>query len=281
MARIDAHQHFWQVARGDYGWLTPASGILYRDYGPADLKPALDAAGIDYCITVQAAESEAETEFMLDLAEANAFVAGVVGWLDLESPDFAERLARFRQRAKFVGLRPMLQGLPDDAFSLRPAVLANLRHLAETGFPFDFLTFPRHLPHVLTVLETVSGLHAVIDHISKPPIKDGTLDPWRADIRAVARHPNLYCKLSGMVTEADHTRWTASDLEPYILHVLDVFSPDRLLFGSDWPVALLAADYARVIDTLTDILSPRLTSAELAAVFGGNAEKFYRLRLSQ
>ncbi len=275
--RIDAHQHFWRPERADYGWLTPAKGLLYRAFGPADLEPLLRAARIDRTVLVQAAPTEAETEYMLGIADATAWVAGVVGWLDLEALTFPERLDRFNAHPKFLGIRPMLQDLEDDRFILRAPVLTNLGYVASTGTPFDFLTFPRHLAHVASVLEQVPNLRAVVDHISKPAIAAGTLDPWRADIAAVAKFDGVCCKVSGMVTEADLAQWTRADLEPYVLHVLDVFGPDRLIYGSDWPVCLLAADYARVIGTLEDILAPRLSASEMAAVFGGNAARFYRI----
>lgn len=274
---IDAHQHFWRVSRGDYGWMSPTMPILYRDYLPADLAPLLQAAEIDCTILVQAAQTEAETEFLLELADHTPFVAGVVGWLELDDDGFPGRLERFRQNSKFVSVRPMLQDLADDAYILRPRVLANLKYLASIDFPFEFLTFPRHLPHVESALQQVPGLRAVIDHLSKPPIGSGELEPWRALLRRVAAFPNLSCKVSGMVTEADHANWTTEDLRPYVDHVIDSFGPDRLLFGSDWPVALQAATYSDVVNATRTLLGARLDAAGMAAAFGGNAKRFYGL----
>ncbi|RUT34880.1 amidohydrolase [Arsenicitalea aurantiaca] len=277
MPVIDAHQHFWKPARGDYGWMSPDDAVLYRDYLPADLAPELKAAGVDYTVTVQAADTEDETRFMLSLAEETDFIAGVVGWVDMERSDFPDRLAALAEHAKFKGIRPMLQDLEDDAYILRPTVLANLKHLAETGLAFDFLTFPRHLPHVLKALEEVPELRAVIDHVSKPAIAAGTLDPWRSLMAEIAAHEGVHCKVSGMVTEADHARWMPDDLAPYVDHVVECFGPDRLIYGSDWPVALLAAPYERVIGTARALLGARLDADGMGKAFGENAARFYRL----
>lgn len=273
--KIDAHQHFWKVSRGDYGWMSPASAVLYRDYLPADLLAAMRQVGVERTIVVQAAPTLDETMFLLELAEAHDWIAGVVGWLDFESPDFARALATLLDFPKLVGLRPMLQDLDDDAYIVRPQVLDNLRRVADTRLVFEYLTFTRHLDHVATSLREVPGLKAVIDHLSKPPIASGELSPWAEKIAAVAAFPNVSCKVSGMVTEADHAAWQAADLAPYVAHVLDVFGPERLIWGSDWPVALLAADYRRVHDTAMALLAPRATAAELDAIFGGNAQALY------
>jgi L-fuconolactonase len=276
---IDAHHHLWKVSRGDYHWMTPAMPLLARDYLVEDLQPHLRKSGVARTVLIQAAATEAETDFLLELASGTDFVAGVTGWLDLAHPGFPERLAHYRQNPKFVAVRPMLQELSDDAWILRPTVLINLRHLAELRFPFEFLTFPRHLPHVLQALRETPGLHAVIDHLSKPPIASGALEPWAALIGCVAEFPDIHCKLSGMVTEADHARWSPESLAPYIHHVVDVFGVDRLLFGSDWPVCRLAAEYGEVVNALRTVLSARLGPQELRKVFGGNAEQFYGLKM--
>lgn len=276
---IDAHHHLWKVSRGDYHWMTPAMSVLARDYLVEDLRPHLRKSAVARTVLVQAAPTEAETDFLLDLASRTEFIAGVTGWLDLADPGFPYRLARYRLHPKFVALRPMLQDLRDDAWILEPAVLGNLRHIAELKFPFEFLTFPRHLPHVLRALEQTPGLHAVIDHLSKPPIASGALEPWASLIRRVADFPDVHCKLSGMVTEADHARWSPDSLAPYVNHVVDVFGVDRLLFGSDWPVCRLAAEYGEVVNALRTILSARLGPQELAKVFGRNAERFYGLEM--
>lgn len=275
--RVDAHQHYWKIDRGDYGWLTPAAGLLYQDYLPADLKPILDREGIDQTVAVQAAPSEAETRFLLELAEREETIAGVVGWLDMEAGDFEARLDAMLRHPKFKGIRPMIQDHPDDAWMLRPAVQRAFRALEERDVPFDFLTYTRHLPYVLTVVEKHPRLRCVIDHLSKPPIRSGETRPWAEWMRRIAGHPNVYCKLSGMVTEADHRAWTPRGLEPYVDHVLEVFGPRRLMYGSDWPVCLLAAEYEQVIGTMRDLLADRVGAEDERAIFGGTAIRFYGL----
>jgi L-fuconolactonase len=268
---VDAHHHLWKISRGDYHWMTPAMPVLARDYLIEDLQPHLRKAGVARTVLVQAAATEAETDFLLDLASQADCVAGVTGWLDLAEPTFPERLAHYRRHPKFLAVRPMLQDLRDDAWILRPT---------ELRFPFEFLTFPRHLPHVARALEETPGLHAVIDHLSKPPIASGALEPWASLIRRVAAFPGVHCKLSGMVTEADHDAWTPGSLAPYVDHVIDVFGVDRLLFGSDWPVCRLAAEYGEVVNALRTILGSRLGPRELELVFRVNAERFYALERS-
>jgi L-fuconolactonase len=274
---IDAHHHLWKVSRGDYHWMTPAMSLLARDYLLEDLRPHLRKSAVARTILVQAAATEAETDFLLDLASGTDLIAGVTGWLDLADPGFPQRLAHYRRHPKFVAVRPMLQELDDDAWILRPAVLGNLRHLAELKFPFEFLTFPRHLPHVLRALEETPGLQAVIDHLSKPPIASGALEPWATLIGQVAARTDVCCKLSGMVTEADHAQWSPGSLAPYVNHVVDVFGVDRLMFGSDWPVCRQAAEYGEVVNALRTILDARLGPRELEKVFRENAERFYGL----
>lgn len=275
---VDAHHHFWRVSRGDYHWMDPAMGEpLLRDYLPADLAPLLRKAGVDRTVVVQAAQTEAETGFLLELASQTDFVAGVVGWLDMEDERFEAKLDALITHPKFVGLRPMLQDLEDDAYILRPRVLGGLRAIAEREVAFDFLTFPRHLGHVVTALEAVPGLRAVIDHISKPPIASRSFDDWALAIARVGEFGNVSCKLSGMITEADHASWKPTDLQPYVGHVLEVFGPDRLIFGSDWPVCLLAGSYAETLNALRSLLDPVLSGAQQAAIYGGNAIRFYRL----
>jgi L-fuconolactonase len=277
---VDAHHHLWKVSRGDYHWMTPDMRVLARDYLIEDLQPHLRKSSVVRTVLVQAAQTEAETDFLLELAYRSDLIAGVTGWLDLADPSFPKRLARFRLHPKFVAVRPMLQDIADDAWILQPVVLRNLRHLAELGFPFEFLTFPRHLPHVLRALGETPGLHAVIDHLSKPPIASGEIEPWASLIRRVADFPNVQCKLSGMVTEADHAHWSPNSLAPYVHHVVDVFGVDRLMFGSDWPVCLLAAEYGEVVNALRTILGARLGPQEIEKVFRINAERFYGLEKS-
>lgn len=275
--RIDSHQHYWKESRGDYHWMTPAVPVLNRDYLPADLRPSLARHRIDKTILVQAAQTVAETDFLLELAAGDDSIAGVVGWLDMEAADFCEQFQRYRQHPKFIGLRPMLQDLADDRWILRPQVLAALRIVADADFPFEFLTFPRHLPYVQAALETVPHLRAVIDHISKPEIRAGKLEPWKSSMAQLAQHPNLYCKISGMVTEADHEHWSIADLRPYVEHVVECFGFDKIMFGSDWPVCLLAGSYDQVIGAVEQILSSRLNEEGKRKLFGENAARFYKL----
>jgi L-fuconolactonase len=274
---IDAHHHLWKVSRGDYHWMTPDMTVLARDYLMEDLQPHLRKSSVTRTILVQAAQTEAETDFLLDLASGSESIAGVTGWLDMTDPNFPEHLARFRRHPKLVAVRPMLQEMRDDDWILQPVVLGNLRHLADLGFPFEFLTYPRHLPHVLRALEKTSGLHAVIDHLSKPPIASGEMEPWASLIERVAQFPKVQCKLSGMVTEADHVHWSPDSLAPYVHHVVDVFGTDRLMFGSDWPVCRLAAEYGEVVNALRTILGARLGPQETDKIFRSNAERFYGL----
>lgn len=275
--RIDSHQHFWKAARGDYHWMGPAVPVLCRDYLPEDLRPWLAKNRIDKTVLVQAAQTRAETDFLLDLAQAHDFIAGVIGWLDMDSPTFAAELDLYSKKPKFLGVRPMLQDLEKDDWILRPRVVESLKLISQRDIPFEFLTYTRHLPHVLKALDAVPGLRAVVDHVSKPEIKNRKLDPWRSLISDVAKHPNVHCKLSGMITEADHKTWTAEDLRPYVEHVLNCFGPERVMFGSDWPVCLLAGSYDHVVGALHTILQPRLNEQLEADIFGGNAARFYKL----
>jgi L-fuconolactonase len=275
--RIDSHQHYWKAERGDYHWMSPAVPILCRDYLPSDLRPSLLRHGIEKTILVQAAQTVAETDFLLELAGTNESVAGVIGWLDMEASDFIEQFAHYRGHPKFLGLRPMLQDLPDDQWILRPQVLSALECVAEADVPFEFLTYPRHLPFVLEALQSIPRLRAVIDHISKPEIRVGRLEPWKNWVSRLAGCPNLYCKLSGMITEADHQRWSVDDLRPYADHVIDCFGIDRVMFGSDWPVCLQAGSYDQVIGALEEIVSPRRSEELERKLFGDNAISFYKL----
>jgi L-fuconolactonase len=274
--RIDGHQHFWRVERGDYHWMDASVPVLCHDYLPNDLRPSLIKHAIDRTILVQAAQTIAETDFLLELAAENEFIGGVVGWLDMDNEDFPSQFARYRKKPKFIGLRPMLQDLKDDGWILRPKVLKSLQLVAEADFPFEFLTHTRHIPYVLKALETVGPMRAVINHISKPEIRLQKLEPWKTYIVQLAQHPNLCCKLSGMITEADHQDWSPVTFRPYIDHVVDCFGWDRVIFGSDWPVCLLAGSYDQVVQVLTDALGMRMGETEERKLFGENAASFYK-----
>lgn len=276
--KIDAHHHFWIPTRGDYHWMTPDSPVLYREYLPKDLKPSLDKHRIERTVLVQAAQTRSETDFLLGLANALEFVGGVVGWLDMDSDAFGDQFERYRHIPKFIGLRPMLHDLEDEQWILRPRVIDSLKLLAQHDFPFEFLTYTEHLPHVLKALDQVQGIRAVLDHLSKPPIKARQMDPWKDLMSQVSKHPNVHCKLSGMVTEADWVNWKPDDLQPYVDHVVESFGVGRVIYGSDWPVCTQAATYDQVIGALRTMLEPSLDADGLAAVFGGNAERFYNLQ---
>ena len=272
---LDAHQHFWKVERGDYGWMSPAVAPLLRDFLPSDLAPLAGRTGVRRTILVQAAETEAETEFMLELAAGTDLVAGVVGWLDMTRDDFPARLAACRARPKWVGLRPMLQE-HDPAAILDPAFLRNLAEVARADVPFDVLTFPRHLPNTIEALGRTPGLRAIVDHLSKPDIASRAFEPWAAHISAVAAFPNVSCKVSGMVTEAA-AGWRLDDVRPYVRHVAAAFGPERLVFGSDWPVCTLAASYGEVFALARTLLSELFGPEDLARIFETNGAAFYRV----
>lgn len=277
MVRIDAHQHFWSLARGDYGWLTSALAPIYRDFGPSDLAPLLHACGIDKTILVQAAPTFAETLYMLELAERTPFVAGVVGWIDFEAADAASTMAKIAaEYPLLVGLRPMLHDIADDDWLLRRNLAEVFDAMVELGLVFDALARPQHLPRVRKICKRHPQLTVVVDHIAKPLIRERRLDPWRADIAAVAGFPNTVCKLSGIATEAA-SDWTVDDIRPYVDHVFESFGPQRLLWCSDWPVVDLAGGYAQWWEATTALLEP-LDAASRAAILGDNAARIYLSR---
>jgi L-fuconolactonase len=276
--QIDAHQHFWQPARGDYDWMPQDNPVLARAYGPADLAPHLRAAGIDGTVLVQAAATVNETEYMLGIADATDFVKGVVGWVDFDRPGDLATLRRLAGHPLFKGVRPMIQDIPDDGWMLRDEVQWGYRAVTDLGLTFDALGFPRHLSHFLALLKRYPGMKVVIDHCMKPQIWDHSADSfqlWADGMARIADETTAFCKLSALVTEAAPD-WTVADLQPYARHVLAVFGADRVMWGSDWPVCRLRAEYAdwrAAAMTLTDELSP----AQKARVFGGTAAAFYAL----
>jgi L-fuconolactonase len=274
--RVDAHQHYWKVERGDYEWMaSPGAARMRRDYEPSELAPHLEKHRFDGSIAVQAAATTAETDFLLELAGANSTILGVVGWLDLESPTFPSELQRYLERPKFLGIRPMLQDLPDDRYLLRPRVLENLSALAAADRSLDLLITPRHLPHAAQALVELPAFRVVVDHCAKPNLREGTLASWKLGLERLAKCSNVTCKLSGLVTEAERPDREA--VAPAIEHALATFGEDRLLFGSDWPVCTLAASYDRVIELVHEVLGARLTPEFERKLFGDNARAFYRL----
>lgn len=278
---IDAHQHVWDLERSEYGWLTPALGPLHRTYAEDELLPQLAASGVDRTVLVQAEDSAADTDLMLETADRHPdVVAGVVGWVPLERPHDAEaELERRLADPRFCGVRHLIHDDPDPDWLRRPAVLDGLRLLAERDVPFDVVAvLPRHLEHVPFLVEQVPGLRLVIDHLAKPPIAARGWEPWAQLLRRAAESPMVYAKISGLNTAADPGSWTAEDLRPYVEHALDCFGPARLMFGGDWPVALLAGDYAEVVRETRRLLEP-LDDVERDRVLGGTAVEAYGLRV--
>ncbi len=274
--RIDAHQHFWAYNPADYGWIGPGMEILKRDFLPPDLAPLLQQAGLDGSVAVQARQSLTETEWLLALADAYPFIQGVVGWVDLNAPDAAGQLEHFANYPKLCGLRHVLQDEPDDRFMLRETFLRGLRAVVELDLTYDILIFPRHLPVACELVEQFPEGRFVLDHIAKPLIKDSQLAPWDRDIRRLAAFPNVTCKVSGMVTEANWQSWQPADFRPYLDLIFEAFGPGRIMFGSDWPVCTLAGSYARVVNLVADYAA-RLSDSEQADVWGETARRFYGL----
>jgi L-fuconolactonase len=273
---IDAHQHFWQLNLPfDYGWLdSPNLAEIRRDFLPSDLEPLIRAEGVGRTIFVQTQHDLEENRWVLGLAEQHPFIAGVVGWVDLASKECERQVFEFCQSPKFVGVRHIVQDEPDDDFLIRDEIRRGLKVLEKHEVPFDLLLYVKHLRHVPTLARALPGLPMVIDHLAKPRIKDRAMDDWLPGFREAASFPNVCCKLSGMVTEADWGNWTADDLRPYVHHALDFFGPDRLMFGSDWPVCELAATYGEVHEALVGSLGP-ISKSERQAIFGGTAARFY------
>lgn len=275
MGRVDAHQHFWRLARGDYGWLTSDLDALYRDFLPVDLEPLLKRHGIDATIVVQAAPSDAETDFMLSLADTSPFIAGVVGWVDFASPQAPARIASLARHPKLKGLRPMIQDIADPDWMLRADLAAAFEAVVAHDLVFEALVLPKHLENLATLLQRHPQLRVVVDHCAKPTIAAGHLDRWKGDMARIAVESAACCKLSGLVTEAG-PGWTIGDLKPVVDHVLRAFGPERLIWGSDWPVSTMAASYGDWLEA-SDGLLAACTDAERAAVFGANATAVYAL----
>lgn len=242
--KIDTHQHFWQLSRGDYTWLTSDLEPLYRDFLPQDLEPLMQESGMSATIAVQAADSEAETEYLLSLADQHSWIIGVVGWVDLAAPTAVASIERLAQQPKLVGLRPMIQDIDDDTWMLQDVLRPALEAMRAANLTFDALVLPRHLGHLDSFLTRYPELAVVIDHCAKPQIRNNSFEPWATQISDLAHHNNLYCKLSGLLTEAA-PNWQPGDIEPYLAHILQAFGPKRVLFGSDWPVLNLASDYGQ------------------------------------
>lgn len=270
--RIDAHQHFWRRDRGDYTWLTPVLKPIYRDYLPADLAPQLAAGGISHTILVQAAATVAETRFMLELAREHSFIAGVVGWVDFESKDAPVIISELAQNSALVGLRPMIQDIPDTEWMLREELNPAFKAMIDHGLVFDALVKPPHLPALLELAGRYPELTMVLDHAGKPPIESGDVAAWKQGVAALARDTSMVCKLSGLVTEAGSA--DPAVLEDYVNHLLDCFGPSRLLWGSDWPVCELVCSYAEW-HAVTEKLLASLDTAAREQIYSETARKTY------
>lgn len=275
MLIIDAHQHFWDPARGDYGWLTADLPALFKPFRPDDLAPHLKAYAISGTVLVQAAPSLAETDYLLDIASRTPFVKGVVGWIDFEQPDHRRELERLAQNPLLKGIRPMIQDIADPDWMLRPAFDWAYSALIAHDLAFDALVLPKHLDQLHRLIHRYPDLRVVIDHGAKPQIRDRLFEPWAGAMTRLAEETGALCKCSGLVTEAGPD-WQPEDLAPYLDHLMQIFGPDRLIFGSDWPVLTLASDYARWFETVSHTIR-HWSDDQQAALLGGNASRFYRL----
>jgi L-fuconolactonase len=276
MSRIDAHQHFWKFDPVRDTWINESMKRIQRDFYPQDLKPLLDTHGFDGCVLVQTDQSDAETEFLLSLAWQYPFIKGIVGWIDLQADDISERLAQSAHNKILKGFRHVLQGEEQRDFMLRPTFMRGIAELQRYGYTYDILVYPDQLPFVKKFVANFPDQPFVVDHLAKPYIKSREIDTWREDIQDIARFPNVYCKVSGMVTEADLEMWKQPELTPYIDVVVEAFGVQRLMFGSDWPVCLLAAEYAEVVNIVKDYFAS-YSKSEQELVFGTTASRFYKL----
>jgi L-fuconolactonase len=278
--RIDSHQHFWRYTPAEYAWIDDSLAALRRDFLPSDLRREMEVAAVDACVAVQARQTLEETRWLLELAGTHPFVAGVIGWIDLQADDAAGQLELFVDHPKLLGLRHIVQGEPDDRFMLRPAFCRGVSLLEDRDLTYDILIYPKHLPVAAELVSRFPRQRFVLDHLAKPPIRSREIRDWDKGIRALAAFPNVFCKLSGLVTEADWTRWTPDDIRPYLDVAFDCFGARRLLAGSDWPVCTVAADYRRTIALVDDYMNER-PAAERDAVMGENAARLWRLHAGE
>lgn len=274
--KIDAHQHFWCYDPAQYGWINDSMAVLRRDFLPNDLKVEIEAAGVNGVVSVQARQSPAETQWLLSLADQHEFIRGVVGWVPLAAPDVRAHLDVLAGRPKLKAVRHVVQDEPDPRFLLRADFNAGVAALADYGLAYDILIYVRHLPQAIEFVDRHPQLVFVLDHLAKPRAKERALEPWRANIRRLAERENVYCKLSGLVTEADWHGWTEDLLAIYLETTLEAFGPRRLMFGSDWPVSLLASAYRTWYEVVQRFCGC-LSADERDRVFGGTATEAYRL----
>jgi L-fuconolactonase len=274
---VDSHQHFWQVGRFDYPWMTPEVEVLCHDYLPATLKPVLARNNVGQTILVQASNSLDETHWLLSLAESNPFIAGVVGWVDLQREDIGLQLDQFASHTKFKGVRHLVESEPVDDWLTQDVVVRGLHELAQRDLSYDLLVHTRHLKYARQVIEKCPQLRFVIDHLAKPAIRNSEIDQWAAGLKEMAAASNVWCKLSGLVTEADWANWRVEDLIPYVDKALEYFGPARMMFGSDWPVCILAASYDQVLEAFHTLLAD-LGEEDRDLIFSKNATAFYRIK---
>jgi len=274
--RIDTHQHFWRYNPEEFDWIDDSMAALRRDFLPHDLEPELAAAGFDGSIAVQARQTLDETRWLLDLAASSPLILGVVGWVDLRSPDVRAQLDEFAGNPKLLGIRHIVQSEPDDRFLLQPDFLRGISLLEEFDLTYDILIYPKHLPVAAEFVQRFPRQRFVLDHLAKPPIKSGNLHPWDFGIRELAKSPNVFCKLSGLMTEADWRNWKPEHIEPYLDVALDRFGPDRLMIGSDWPVCKVAASYSRAMNMIREYFEKHPTDVQ-DAVLGENAQRLWKL----
>jgi L-fuconolactonase len=275
--KIDAHQHFWQYSAKEFTWITEDMSMIKRNFLPQDILPELQKADYHGCIAVQTAQTEEETRFLLSEAEAHSFVKGVVGWVDLQSIQVEDRLAVFGSSGRLVGVRHIVQSEPDEQFLLRPTFQNGIKALEKHNLAYDLLIYPKHLPAAVQLVKKHPNQRFVLDHMAKPYIKDKLMEPWSSHLHALASYDNVYCKLSGLVTEADWFNWSPEDFIPYLGVALDAFGINRLMIGSDWPVCTVAANYDEVMQIVEDYVSD-LSETEQGRILGLNAVDFYRLK---
>jgi L-fuconolactonase len=274
---IDAHHHFWNYEPVEYGWISDRMSVLRRNFDQWDLAREMEAADVNGAVSVQARQTIEETFWLLEIAAMNDFILGVVGWVPLAEPDIAERLECLEDVPKLKGVRHVVQDEPDDDFILRDDFNRGVAALGRFKLAYDILIFERHLPQTIRFVDRHPDQVFVLDHVAKPRVREGIFDPWRQNLCTLARRPNVYCKLSGVVTEADHGAWTPAQLRPYFDAALEAFGPSRLMFGSDWPVCLLASGYGRWMQTVREWAATAMSPAEQARFFGGTAAEAYQL----
>ena len=274
--KIDAHHHFWRYTPDQYAWISTDMAALRRDFLPDDLRQPMHASGIQGVVTVEARQTVEETRWLLKLAQEHEFIKGVVGWLPLAADNIQAELERWCKHSKLKALRHVLHDEPDEAYMLSAEFNRGIQLLQKFNLVYDLLIFEKHLPQTIRFVDQHPNQIFVLDHIAKPRIKDRVIEPWKRLIAELAKRPNVFCKLSGVVTEADHHCWSPADIQPYLETVLNAFGPSRLMFGSDWPVCLLAVSYAQWVRTIRDFIAP-LSLAEQEQIMGNTAAKAYRL----